>query len=193
METEIIPMYYATNSKGYSPEWIKTIKNSFAMITPNYTTKRMLDDYTRKFYNPLAERKAFVIKDNYAKAKEIAAWKEEVASKWNQIEIVSTSLSDKLSTNAEVGDRYTVEAVIDTKELKDKGIGVDFVTIFNAENNETLDDVKEMELYKSEGSKLYFRLEDRISRAGAYKYAFRMFPKNKDLAHRQDFCYVRWF
>lgn len=193
LETEIIPMYYATNSKGYSPEWIKTIKNSFAMITPNYTTKRMLDDYTRKFYNPLAERKAFVTKDNYAKAKEIAAWKEEVAAKWDQIEIVSTSLSDKLSTNAEVGDHYTVEAVIDTKELKDKGIGVDFVTIFNAENNETLDDVKEMELYKSEGTKLYFRLEDRISRAGAYKYAFRMFPKNKDLAHRQDFCYVRWF
>lgn len=190
LETEIIPMYYATNSKGYSPEWVQTIKNSFAKITPHYTTKRMLDDYINKFYNPLASRKALVTKNNYAKAKEIAAWKEEVASKWDQIEIVSASVCE---SNAEVGDRYTVEAIIDTKALNDKGIGVDFVSIFNAENNETLDDVKEMELYKTEGTKLYFRLEDRITRAGAYKYAFRMFPKHKDMAHRQDFCYVRWF
>ena len=186
-------MYYATNSKGYSPEWIQTIKNSFAKITPNYTTKRMLDDYIRKFYKPLGERKAFITANNYAKAKEIAAWKEEVAAKWDQIEIVSTTLSDKLLSNAEVGDNYVVEAVIDTKDLADQRIGVDFVSIFNAGNNETLDAKKEMELYKTEGTKLYFRLQDRISRAGAYKYAFRMFPKNEDLAHRQDFCYVRWF
>ena len=50
-----------------------------------------------------------------------------------------------------------------------------------------------MELYKVEGSKMFFKLEDRISRAGTFKYAFRMFPKNQDLAHRQDFCYVHWF
>ena len=193
LETEIIPMFYATNSKGYSPEWIQTIKNSFAKITPNYTTKRMLDDYIRKFYKPLGERKAFITANNYAKAKEIAAWKEEVAAKWDQIEIVSTTLSDKLLSNAEVGDNYVVEVVIDTKDLADQRIGVDFVSIFNAGNNETLDAKKEMELYKTEGTKLYFRLQDRISRAGAYKYAFRMFPKNEDLAHRQDFCYVRWF
>ena len=51
----------------------------------------------------------------------------------------------------------------------------------------------EMELYKVEGTTLFFKLEDRISRAGTFKYAFRMFPKNQDLAHRQDFCYVHWF
>ncbi|MBQ8018943.1 MAG: alpha-glucan family phosphorylase, partial [Paludibacteraceae bacterium] len=45
LEKEIIPKYYATNSKGYSPEWVQTIKNSFMQITPNYTMKRQLDDY----------------------------------------------------------------------------------------------------------------------------------------------------
>ena len=45
LENEIIPLYFAKNSKGYSPEWIQTIKNSIALIAPNYTTKRMLDDY----------------------------------------------------------------------------------------------------------------------------------------------------
>ena len=29
--------------------------------------------------------------------------------------------------------------------------------------------------------------------AGSFKVSYRMFPKNADLPHRQDFCYVRWF
>jgi len=45
---------------------------------------------------------------------------------------------------------------------------------------------------KTDGSKLYFSLTQRLERAGAFKFAFRMFPKNSDLPHRMDFCYVRW-
>lgn len=194
LENEIIPMFYATNSKGYSPEWVKTIKNSIAMIAPNYTTKRMMDDYIERFYNPLRERFGKLVKNDYAKAKEIAAWKEKIAEGWDQIEIVSASVSDKLLTNPEVGDSYDAEVVIDTRNLADNGIGVDFVsTEKDANNNDKIDEVKEMKLVKQEGTKLTFKLDDRISRSGLFKYAFRMFPKNKDLAHRQDFCYVRWF
>lgn len=194
LENEIIPMFYATNSKGYSPEWIKTIKNSIAMIAPNYTTKRMIDDYTNKFYNPLRQRFNSLTENNFAKAKEIAAWKEKIAENWDQIEIVSTSVSDKLLENPEVGDKYDAEVIIDTKALADNGIGIDFVsTEKDNNNNDKIDEVKEMKLVKQEGTRLTFKLEERISRSGTYKYAFRMFPKNENLAHRQDFCYVRWF
>lgn len=194
LENEIIPMFYATNSKGYSPEWIQTIKNSIALIAPNYTTKRMLDDYIDRFYNPLRKRFAFITANNYEKAKEISAWKEKIASGWEQIEVISSSVSEKLLDNPEVGDVYQAEAIIDLKNLGDTGIGVDFVSLEkDKNNNDKIDEVKEMELYKVEGTKLYFKLEERISRAGTFKYAFRMFPKNQDLAHRQDFCYVHWF
>lgn len=192
LETEIVPTYYAINSKGYSPEWIQTIKNSIAQIAPNYTMKRMLDDYIERFYAPLTKRKASIIANQYAKAKEIAAWKKSVVEAWDQIEVISAKVSDKLTNNAEVGDTYTAEVVLDSKGLGDS-LGVDFVSIQNVNNVEKLDEVKEMELYKKDGSKLYFKFEDRVSSTGTFKYAFRMFPKNKDLAHRQDFCYVRWF
>ena len=73
LESEIIPTYYAKNSKGYSPEWIQYIKNSMSQIAYNYTMKRMLDDYIDRFYKKLATRSAVLVKDNYAKVKEIAA------------------------------------------------------------------------------------------------------------------------
>ena len=41
LETEIIPTYYARNSKGYSPEWIQYIKNSMSEIAPDYTMKQI--------------------------------------------------------------------------------------------------------------------------------------------------------
>jgi len=45
---------------------------------------------------------------------------------------------------------------------------------------------------KTDGSKLYFNIEKQLNMAGTFKYGFRMFPKNEDLPHRQDFCFVRW-
>src|SRR5690606_9331061 len=60
LENEIIPMYFAKNTKGYSTEWVQYIKNSIAQITPRFTTKRMIDDYISRFYNKLAKRSAML-------------------------------------------------------------------------------------------------------------------------------------
>ena len=35
LETEILPLYYARNKKGYSEGWIKVVKNSIAQIAPH--------------------------------------------------------------------------------------------------------------------------------------------------------------
>ena len=89
LETEILPLYYARNKKGYSEGWIKVVKNSIAQIAPHYTMKRQLDDYYSKFYCKLAKRFQTLAANDNAKAKEIAAWKEDVVAKWDSIEIVS--------------------------------------------------------------------------------------------------------
>ena len=64
LENEILPLYYARNSKGYSAGWVKTIKNSIAHIAPHYTMKRQLDDYYSKFYNKEAARFKVLAADN---------------------------------------------------------------------------------------------------------------------------------
>jgi starch phosphorylase len=66
LENEIVPLYYAKNTKGYSPEWIQVIKNSFAQITPRFTTKRMMDDYIARFYTILATRSALLGDNDFA-------------------------------------------------------------------------------------------------------------------------------
>ena len=76
LENQIVPLYFAKNSKGYSPEWIQYIKNSIAQIAPEFTMNRMLKDYIDRFYSKEAKRSKLLVADNYKKAKEIAAWKQ---------------------------------------------------------------------------------------------------------------------
>ena len=194
LENEIIPLYYAKNSKGYSPEWIQTIKNSITQITPRFTTKRMMDDYFDRFYNKLAKRSAFLRADNFSKAKSLVAWKENMVANWDNIQVVSVSIPEKFEHASQVGETYKLDVELDVKELNDKGIGVELVAIkINKNNEHTLYEVAELDLVKTEGSHMYFSTNYQLDYSGAFKYAFRMFPKNEELPHRQDFCYVRWF
>ena len=194
LETEILPLYYARNKKGYSEGWVRTIKNSIAQVAPHYTMKRQLDDYYSKFYTKEANRYKMLAANDYAKAKEIAAWKEDVVSKWDSIQVVSLNKEEELREgNVESGKDYTITCVVDEKGLKD-AIGIELVVTYkNAEGKEYIYSVTPMEVVKVEGDLYTFKLTHSLSNAGSFKVSYRMYPKNPDLAHRQDLCYVRWF
>ena len=192
LEQEIIPLYYAKNSKGYSPEWIQYIKNSVTKITPRFTMKRMMDDYFDKFYYKLAKRHNLLMSDNYKVAKEIAAWKENMVAHWDEIEVVNKSVSQDLSTLT-VGDKLHIAVELDTKGLNDKGIGVELVAVrTSTHNNDKLYEVEPLLLKKVEGSHLFFENTYQVDYAGGMKFCLRMYPQNELLPHRMDFCYVRW-
>ena len=192
LEKEIIPMYYAKNSKGYSPEWIQTIKNSVTKITPRFTTKRMMDDYFEKFYNKLAKRHALLGADNYKVAKEIVAWKQNIVAHWDEIEVVNSTF-DAGDAPVNVGGKCKVAVELDTKGLNDNGLGIELVAIrTSTHNNDKLYEVQQLELVKTEGSHLFFETDYRLDYAGGMKFGLRLYPKNALLPHRMDFCYVRW-
>jgi starch phosphorylase len=193
LERDIIPLYYAKNSKGYSPEWIQYIKNSVTKITPRFTMKRMIDDYFAKFYNKLAKRHNLLQADNFKVAKEIAAWKENMVDHWDEIEVVKVEGPGELLQNLNVGDKFKVSVELDTKGLNDKGIGVELVAIrTSTHNNDKLYEVEPLKLVKSEGSHLFFENVYQLDYAGGMKFGLRMYPQNELLPHRMDFCYVRW-
>ncbi|MBQ0153371.1 MAG: alpha-glucan family phosphorylase [Bacteroidales bacterium] len=194
LENEIIPLYYAKNSKGYSPEWIQTIKNSMTQITPNVTTKRMMDDYFDRFYNKLAQRHALLAKNNYEVARQIAAWKENIVANWDDIEVIKAELPNVPVDNIpNVGESYLLNVELDTHNLNDKGIGVELVVIrTSSHNNNKLYEVVPLKMVKAEGSHLFFETNYRLNYAGGMKFGLRMYPNNDLLPHRMDFAYVRW-
>ncbi|MBR3454728.1 MAG: alpha-glucan family phosphorylase [Bacteroidaceae bacterium] len=194
LENEILPLYYARNSKGYSEGWIRTVKNSIAQIAPHYTMKRQLDDYYDKFYCKLAERSKRINANNYAKAREIARWKEAVAEKWDAISVVKTEKeSDIINGVVQSGKKYKIRFYIDEQGLND-AIGLELVTLrTDKEGKDHVYSTDEFKVVGHEGNVYCFECSHCIQNAGSFKVAYRMFPKNDDLPHRQDFCYVKWF
>ena len=194
LENEIVPLYYNKDKKGISKGWIAVIKNSIAKIAPHYTMKRQLDDYYEKFYNKEAKRFHALAKDNYRLAKEIALWKENVTERWDAINVVSINRNEDV-TNAclDAGKKYNIEVVIDEAGLDD-AIGVELVTLTtDKDGQDHVYKVHPLTLKGREGNKYTFVASLGMDDAGSFKVCYRMYPKNKNLPHRQDFCYVKWF
>jgi starch phosphorylase len=191
LENEIIPLYYNKDKNGISKGWLKVVRNSIAQIAPHYTMKRQLDDYYEKFYNKEAKRFKEIAKDNYKLAKDIAQWKEVVAERWDAISMVSCSW-DFPAIGAETGQKYHLQYVINEQGLED-AVGLEKVDIYTDKNGEErIFHVEPLKLTGRDGNNYTFEAELAPQQSGNYRSAVRMYPKNKNLPHRQDFCYVRW-
>ena len=189
-----MPLYYDQNAKGYSPGWIKVIKNSIAQIAPHYTMKRQLDDYYNKFYNKLRDRSNALNANNSQLAREIALWKETVAERWDTINVIDIKKTEEvISGNIEAGRKYNLEVVVDEAGL-DNAIGIELVTLqTDIHGEDHVYHVSDMKLVNREGNRYTFRVSHSVDNAGSFKVCYRMYPKNENLPHRQDFSYVKWF
>ena len=193
LENEIIPLYFSKNFKGYSPEWIDYIKRSIGHIAPHFTMKRQLDDYISRFYEPETKRYKKLIANDFKKAREIVEWKENVASKWDSVQVLSVNYGDTLTSGAALptGSPIKVSCKIDTKGL-DGSLGVELVVYREKDGETSFDYRKELKTVAKEGDIYTYELDTTTEDSGIYRYALRMYPKNADLPHRQDFAYVRW-
>ena len=191
LENEIVPLYYNKDKQGISKGWIKVIKNSIAQIAPHYTMKRQLDDYYSKFYEKEAKRFHEIAADGYRLAKEIAQWKESVAERWESISVVSAEWNFPWS-GGKAGQKYHMKYIINEQGLDD-AIGLELVNIYtNDEGEEHIFSVKPLEMTGHEGNNYIFEGTHTPQQSGQFRSAVRMYPKNKLLPHRQDFCYVKW-
>jgi len=194
LENEIVPLYYAHNSNGYSHEWIQYIRKSMAEIAPHFTTKRMMDDYFDRFYNKLAKRSHQLHENNYAKVKEIVKWKIDTASKWDQFEVVKLEFNPNQRVDFNNGHNEVYGQVVIDKKGMICDLGVECVVVdHDTMNNEPqFVESYEFDLVRTEGSLLYFESRKALNDPGTHQYGLRVYPKNADLPHRMDFAYMRW-
>lgn len=190
LENEIVPLYFAKNSKGYSPEWIQYIKNSVAKIAPNFTMKRMIDDYIDRFYDKEASRTKKLTAHDFALAKEIVAWKENVASKWDGVKVDSI-IESVDQNNSKTGQPFSTVIKVNTNGLG-RDVHVELVVYKVVNGEEKLVRTEQFKPIGQDGDNITYELKSKMRESGVFRYAFRAYPWNDALPHRQDFAYVRW-
>jgi alpha-glucan phosphorylase-like protein len=193
LETEIIPLYYNVNDKGIPKDWIEAMKKNIGEIAPEFTTKRMINDYQHRYYSKLQKTFKNIISDNYKLAKEISAWKDKIARQWNTITYVSSNISDPIKDPLILGEKYYGELVIHVENLLSEDIGVELViTQTDPDGEKEIVSAEKLNCVKTEYGNIFYSVEIVPPKPGSFEYAFRVFPQNKNLAYRQDCSFVKW-
>ena len=193
IENEIAPAYYDTDYRtGRSAKWIGFIKNCIAKVACDFTTNRMLTDYCNQYYIPQAARTDSIVADDFAQAREIAAWKKHVMRHWNEVEVVSYTQPDA-SYNLSPNNHLDSRVVLQLGELKPEDIGVELLfCTTNRKGDLHIRDKAEFQLTSFEDGVATFDASVLPERTGMYQVAARIYAKNDKLPHRQDFGLVRW-
>ena len=191
LENEIIPLYFAKNSKGYSPEWIQYIKRSIGHIAPQYTMQRMIEDYIDRFYLPESKRFDKLSADDCKVAKEIAAWKEKVAAAWDGVHVVEFNTHEDIHQNNLTGQPFNTVIKIDTNGLG-KDLALELVIDKIEDNQEKRLTAIPFKVTAEDGNIVTYEVKDKLRDPGVFRYGYRLYPTNPLLPHRQDFAFVRW-
>ncbi len=193
IENEIAPAFYDVDrSSGLPLTWIGYIKNTIAKVACNFTTNRMLSDYCRQYYEPQAERTASLVADDFARAREIAAWKKRVRREWKHVEVISQT-QPAASYTLSPTNSLAMEVVLQIGDLMPEDIGVE-VLFATSDRKQRLhiQNRCECDPVAFEDGVATYRASVLPERTGMYQVATRIYARNPLLPHRQDFELVRW-
>ncbi len=87
LEKRVFPLYYARNGHGYSDGWVRMSKASMKSLIPRFNAERMVMDYVRKYYTYARRQRKVMSGNQYARAKEIAAWRRKIDRSWPRVRL----------------------------------------------------------------------------------------------------------
>ena len=193
LENDMLPLFYQRNTKGLPVAWIQFVKQAIAEIAPQFTTKRMIDDYKQRFYSKLFERTQWLNENEYEQARNLAAWKRKVRRNWEQIAVLDTQLPDTSNHALNLGDTFSATISLNIAELNVEDIGIEVLfivrkdeTSFNIVRNTPLKAVSQ------KGNIATYECHVQANESGVYDYGFRIYPKNTALPYKEDIGLVRW-
>ncbi len=190
LEHEIVPLYYDRGEDGIPHGWLARVKDAIATLTPQYSTHRMVQDYTNKFYVPAIDHGERLAADNYSKAKQFSEWKGMMTFNWHHVFVEVSPLElDKVH----VGDPIDIVARVKTGGLAPTNLNVEIYQ--GRERGGALRDVEivpmSMADQLTDGS-FKFKGVFTPKKGGSYIYGVRVVPSNGNLANKHELGLIRW-
>ena len=193
IENDIAPAYYNLDrTTGRSSEWIGYIKNTIAKVACDFTTNRMLTDYMNQYYIPQAADGEQMKADDFAKARELAAWKNHVRREWENVRLLSRT-EPETSYDLTLATPFHTAVELQMGSLTPEEVGVEVVFAqTDAHGKLHIVDVEECQVASFKDGVAKYEVNVLPEKTGAYQVGARVFAKNPLLPHRQAFECVKW-
>ncbi|MGV3563501.1 MAG: alpha-glucan family phosphorylase [Nocardioides sp.] len=182
IETQVAPRFYDVDADGVPTAWVEMMRHTLKSLGPKVLATRMVRDYVRRLYAPAAGV-ARALNDDYAGARDLAAWKQRVRAAWSGVRVEHVE-SSGVGDAPEVGAVMSTRAFVALGALSPEDVAVQLVHGRAGADDELLDTTCSVltlaETY--EGGRHRFDGEVALDHAGAFGYTVRVVPRHELLA-----------
>lgn len=180
LEKEVVPRFYDRDRNGVPREWVAMMKACLSSLAPRFSSNRMVCEYAERAYFP-AHAAATALKDNdYAKTRELAAWKLRISDNWSTVRF--TTKRALTAKSICVGDHIplTVEANLGNLDVEDVELQVVYGPLDPYDNLSSPQAVTMAPQVQDDGWITYY-IEVVCGESGRYGFAVRAIPKSHEL------------
>ena len=164
------------------------MKNSITSTGWQYSTARMLIDYTEKLYLPLCNlyNKYYSDLENVIRLNE---WVDDITNRWDGIRI--KQLNNLNNVTIDAGNNIEVRCIVDLQNINPNNVSVQVYSgkVLDAG---ILEDIKITEMEKVSKDSNEYKAKIALMAGGNYGYTFRVMPKHEMVLDVQNLNLVKW-
>ena len=193
LEREIIPLFYDRGRDGLPRGWIEKMKTSIRVLGREFSSYRMLMEYTEEFYQPGLDNYERLTRSKYAGAKSLASYITRLDSQWSAIEIVEIPRTP--NRNLHVGDAVELTASVRLGELSPDEVSVEiyYGPLSNTGEIAKPQRTEMKQVGTTDDETVHqFQAPLRCAHAGRQGLAIRVLPRHQELVHPFVPGYVLW-
>ena len=190
LEDEIIPLFYARDAQSVPTGWLAKMKNAIRTCAPQFSMKRMVKEYTINYYLPAAANAGAFTANNFALARDMAAWKARLAQQWNALHLQAELQSVKQIT---VGEPLQVNARVWLNGVPEGEVAVELLSgAVNAQGQLTAPQVTAMQVVGQENDAQLYQAQVTPTDSGVINIGVRARPRHVGLIHPSETGVSRW-
>jgi len=164
------------------------MKNSITSTGWQYSTARMLIDYTEKLYLPLCNlyNKYYADLENVIRLNE---WVDDIKNRWDGIRI--KQLNNLNNVTIDAGNNIEVRCIVDLQNINPNNVSVE---VYSGKVLDTgiLEDIHITEMEKVARDSNEYKAKIALTAGGNYGYTFRVMPKHEMVLDVQNLNLVKW-
>jgi starch phosphorylase len=191
IETEIAPNFYHRTDGTVPTAWVEMIKRSISVLAPEFSTSRMVKDYTNNCYIPAAEAFHRLSDQGLTHAKEALRWRDQLTQAWPKVRICE--VKDTTAAENPLGAEVRLEVKVDLDGINPQDVRVQAL-VGKVESNRDLRELVVTDLQESgrEGDRYTFKGCFECDTAGHRGYTVRVIPRSEYVHVPSELKMARW-
>lgn len=183
IEKAVAPTFYDLNEHGLPGRWIGMVRHTLRTLGPKVLASRMVRDYVNRLYLPAAEAGRAASVDDYALARELAAWKARVRAAWPTALVEHVEIQG-VGDTVNLGTEVEIRAFLALGELTPDDVVVQVVH-GRVDSHDRIVHARTPAMAVVEGyedNRWLYSLRLQLDQNGPFGYTVRILPAHRGLA-----------